>query len=913
MKKIIIGVFAFIFLLIVAIAVTPFLFKDKIVQFAKDTANENLNAKVDFGAFDLSLLSTFPNFLFEIEEVEVIGKDTFALDTLVHIDRLAFKVNLESVFNGNYEVESFEIDGLNANAIVLEDGKANWDVLISDSTQTAEPQVEEEAAEPLSFALSSYRISNTSITYDDRQGKMKAVIKNLNHEGQFSMTGDLMSVDTKTLIDALTYEMEGVAYANKVKTDVKATLELDLANSKYVFKENEFKLNELKLAIDGWVAMPGEDIEMDVKLSAVNNTFGEVLSLIPSVYKADLAGIETKGDFDLNVSAAGIMTETTYPRFNVRLSVNNGYFKYPDLPESVNNIQVELKVDNQTGNLDKTTVNLDLFHLEVAKNPIDFKFFTTNIESNPILRGEIKSKFNLAYLAKAIPSEDGEHYEGRINADVKFNGDQAMLDREAYDEFDAQGQITLMDLLYESKDLPAVFIQNMYLNFTPSKVELGNLDLKLGKSDLVAKGTIDNLMAYVFTDDTLTGRFTLNSTYFNLDEWMTEDSAAVAETASSDSVASTGAVEIPGNIDFVLSANFKKIDYDNMPIENLKGKLTLRNSAVTFEETSFNVLGGKIGIDGIYDAKIPSNARTALNLSIAEMDVPVAFKTFNTVEKMAPIAKEAKGKFSTTFRFDSRLDENMDPIYPSINGGGDLFINDLMIENNELFDKVADALKNDKYRKMRAENLKIKYQFKDGKLFVKPFDIKIGTSAAKVSGWTSFEQQMEYLFEFKIPRSEFGGEANAVLDNLAAQAGKYGAKVNLGEFVFVDLIAKGPIDNPKISIRPKGVGGGQEKSLQDQAVDKLKDEAEKLKKKAEEEAARLKQEAEERARAEADRIKKEAEAKARAEAERLQREAEAKAKAEADRIAKEAEAKAKKEAEKQAEKQAKDLLKGFGR
>ena len=31
-----------------------------LVQFVKDTANENMNAKVDFGDFDLTLFSSFP-------------------------------------------------------------------------------------------------------------------------------------------------------------------------------------------------------------------------------------------------------------------------------------------------------------------------------------------------------------------------------------------------------------------------------------------------------------------------------------------------------------------------------------------------------------------------------------------------------------------------------------------------------------------------------------------------------------------------------------------------------------------------------------------------------------------------------------------------------------------------------------
>ena len=149
-KKIVIGLVVLFVLLIGTVALIPVFFKDELVQLVKETANENLNAKVDFGDFDLSLLSSYPYFLFEIENVSVIGVDTFATDTLAHIGKLKFDVDLGSVLAGNYVVNSFEIKDLVANAIVLEDGTANWDVMPTDST-AVEDVTEDTKSAPIKF------------------------------------------------------------------------------------------------------------------------------------------------------------------------------------------------------------------------------------------------------------------------------------------------------------------------------------------------------------------------------------------------------------------------------------------------------------------------------------------------------------------------------------------------------------------------------------------------------------------------------------------------------------------------------------------------------------------------------------------------------------------------------------------
>ena len=59
MKKILKWTGISLLLIIVLIILLPFIFKDKIIQTVKDEANKSLNAKVDFGDFDISLISYF--------------------------------------------------------------------------------------------------------------------------------------------------------------------------------------------------------------------------------------------------------------------------------------------------------------------------------------------------------------------------------------------------------------------------------------------------------------------------------------------------------------------------------------------------------------------------------------------------------------------------------------------------------------------------------------------------------------------------------------------------------------------------------------------------------------------------------------------------------------------------------------
>src|SRR3989344_8147192 len=167
-------------LLIILVIAAPFLFKKQIVQFVKDTANEQLNAKVNFGEFDLTLISSFPDFTLSVDSVSVANIGDFEGDTLLYAKNLTLGLNLMSVINGDkYEIHTISIDQPRIHALVLKDGKANWDIAKPSTDSTG--IVDTTKAAPFKMGLEKFEIKNAYIVYDDASMGFYTELYNMTH------------------------------------------------------------------------------------------------------------------------------------------------------------------------------------------------------------------------------------------------------------------------------------------------------------------------------------------------------------------------------------------------------------------------------------------------------------------------------------------------------------------------------------------------------------------------------------------------------------------------------------------------------------------------------------------------------------------------------------------------------------
>ena len=916
MKKVFKALGIFIVVVLALLIALPFLFKGKIAEMIQQQMDEQLNATIELADIDLSIISTFPDFKLELNGIKVTGKGQYEGVKLADIGTIETNLDLMSVIKSDQiKIKSVGIADASFHVIVdvvEEDTLANYDIVKS-TGEELEEEVKEETEEsaPFSMTINQYYLRNINVIYDDRVGGMYAEIKNFTHEGKGDFMLDNFLLETQTNIDELTFKMEGIRYLKKANFNIKFDSEIDMVNSKYTFKENHFGINDLMLHFDGFVALPDEETTtLDLTFNTEKSTFKSVLSLVPAVYMTDFESIKTDGQFALDGMVKGDMVGDLLPAFNLDLKVNNGRFQYPDLPKSAENINIDLNLKNKGGSEDNTVVDLRKFHVELGGNPVDMKMLVKTPVSDADIDGNIKMDLDLETLVDVIPAENGEEYKGKIKADVNLKGRVSTLEAEDYENFDANGSMILEGITYNDPSLGyPVQLNKADFQFTPQAINMSELNCLLGKSDISGSGKIENYIPYIFSDDaTLAGQMAINSNLLDLDELAgseeeTETEEAESESSDSeeavetDTTATEGAVEVPGNIDFVLTSNFKKVLYDNMVMTDMIGKIVVRNEKVLMENLDMNMLGGSLNMNGYYETTNLDKPTIDFKMAIKKFDVKQTYETFNTVKEMAPIAENASGAFSTSMTLVCALDGNMEPIYETMNGGGDMQTHMVKISGSETLDKIADAVKNKDLKTLVLDDVNITYEFREGRVWVEPFDMKLGDLNANVSGSNGFDQTLDYLIKTAIPTKSFGAGASVAQGLLDQFNSQTGANASIGDEIKVDLMIGGTTDKP--TVKPMfGSGSGDAKT---QAKDELK-------KKAQEELDKMKKEAEEKARAEAEKLKKEAEAKAREEADRLKKEAEEKAKAEADRLKKEAEAKAKAEAEK-AKKEAEEDLK----
>ena len=915
--KIIGGILLVILLLLILL---PFIFQGKIAKEIQKAMDDNLNARVVIGNVDLSLISSFPSFGLEINDIQVAGKGIYEGVELAKIGSIETKLDLMSVINGDQiKINKLGISDAYFVVHVNSDTIANYDVIKTSGetgieTEVKETEVETESA--FSMAVEEYFLKNINVEYTNKPGDIYAKIENLTHTGSGDMTTDIFNFATQTNIDLVTVKSGGVKYLNQAKLDVKLDIGVDIPNSKYTFNKNHFGINDLMLKFDGFIALPDDETpELDLTFSTEKSTFKSILSLVPSVYMTDFESVKTSGDFALSGMAKGKLKGDDYPAFNLDLKVNNGRFQYPDLPKAGENINIDLKVKNPGGSDDNTIVNLKVFHIELAGNPIDLKAKVTTPVSDANIAARLMADIDLSTLNDVIPSESGEKYTGKINADITIKGRISTLEAEDYENFDAKGSMIMEGITYRDSSLDYdVVVNKMDFQFTPKSIEMTELNCQLGKTDINGSGIVSNFLPYYFNDSKLSGKLNLNSSLMDLDELagsqeesVTEDSESTTtgseeKTESDTSSAATGVEEIPSNIDFEMNTNFKKLLYDGMEITDMIGKITIRNQKLSMDNLDMKMLEGSMNMSGYYETTNPVNPTVDFNLDIHDFDIPKTFSTFNTAKKMAPMGKNALGKFSTDMKLVCTLDGNMELISESITGGGNFNTKKVRIKDSKTLTQMAGLLKNDNLKDPKIEDVNISYEFRDGRVYVKPFDIKMAGFKMNIEGSNGFDNTLDYIVKTEIPMSALG-DANKLAQGLLGEINKAaGTNVKTNETFDVTLRIGGTSDNPKIKSSLGALGGGKGND------DKL------TKEKAKEELNKMKEEAAKQAREEVDKLKKQAEDSIRIEAAKIQKQAEDSIHNEADRLMKELEKEAKKEAEKAAEdigKEAKKAIEGL--
>ncbi|NMD16527.1 MAG: hypothetical protein GYA75_06995, partial [Bacteroidales bacterium] len=350
----------------------------------------------------------------------------------------------------------------------------------------------------------------------------------------------------------------------------------------------------------------------------------------------------------------------------------------------------------------------------------------------------------------------------------------------------------------------------------------------------------------------------VSSNRLNLDEFVTSGSKSQNDKTQ------LGIIEVPKRIDFALNANLNQVVFGKLEMNDIRGEIQVKNQQAFLDNLSLKTLGGLITLKGSYNTINPTHPCMELNLKIENIDIPLTASTFVTVQKITPILENVKGLASASLSLKTDLDPNMIPDLNTLSSSGTIQTGNLKISNVAALQKLDDILKLNRFKEFETNPLSLFYLIENGKLNIKPFDLKSGNLMGTLGGNVLIaSQELDLDFIIQMPRSEFGGAANSVLEGLVKQANQKGAKIKLGETVTIHAKITGQANNPKISTN---------------LVESSKTLASDMKKQAEDEFNKKKIEIEQKAQAELEAQKQAAQARMKQEEERLRQETEQKKK-----------------------------------
>ncbi|HEX5168909.1 MAG TPA: AsmA-like C-terminal region-containing protein, partial [Cyclobacteriaceae bacterium] len=494
--------------------------------------------------------------------------------------------------------------------------------------------------------------------------------------------------------------------------------------------------------------------KMDANVVAKLN-LAELTKMFP------MEGLEMKGNYSIDLKAKGIYdsVKNIIPAIHATMSLANGYVKSNDFPLPLQDLKFHSTVKNSSGKMQDTEIVVKDFSMLM-----DGEKFSADLLLRDLVDYtwdlKVNGAMDLEKITKVFPME-GMNLAGKIKADLATKGKYSDLQAEKYDRLPTSGTASLSSFKYSAKDLPYdVAIDHSSLVFDPKKIELQNMVGTIGKSDFDVSGSVLNYLGYVFgKGETIKGIVNFNSNNLDLNQFMTESEETVVEDT-----AAYGVIPVPRDIDFILKSSIKNVRLMDYKITNATGDIIVKDGIANLNGLKFNMLGGAFVVNGTYNTHDLNHPKYDFALKIENLSIQQAASSFTLVQTYAPIAGLVKGNFSTEFKISGELLQTMMPNLATVNGAGLVKIAQAALTQSKIVSGVTSLTNLDNTDNVTLKDVLMSAQITNGRLSVKPFDVKFGDYKTAVSGSTGLDGSIDYSLKMNVPAGKVGSQVQSFIN-----------------------------------------------------------------------------------------------------------------------------------------------------
>lgn len=814
---------------IVALALVPVLFEDRIVELVRSELNERVDATIDFEDVDLTLLSTFPDLTVEVSALTISGKGKFEGIQLLSARAIRLGIDLFTlVRKDTIEIKSVTIERPTVHVVVTDDGAANYDIV----AETPEP--EKAPSGSLQFEIKHYQIDDGSILYE--QPGARLALEGLSHVGRLRVDGPVQMLSSETEVERITAKLGGIQYLKEARGKLTLDAKLQSEQKNLTMDSIQVTINELGLRGSGSIGWAGPGLMLDLKIASEQGLpIKALVSAVPNAYSADFAGMKASGSFAIEARVDGQLgpEDDDIPAFALTANVRNGTLKYPDLPVALTDVELDAKVDHPGGNLDKLVSNVSKYSIAAGQSHADGHLRVARPLSGPNVDLALDGRFDLAEIAKAYPIPDVAGLSGVVEAKVDLSSKGQRISELA-------GHITAQDVTYRAAGAPEIRIPAARVSLSPQSTRIEELRAEVGSSDVRMQGVASPLTSFLSDEQKITASASLKSKQLRVEDFLGSQQPKQGEASSPPS-----AFVLPADLKARLDFDVQTLTYGDLVLRNFQGTGRIENQKLILDGVRANALGGSMRLDGTLRTRAEAPATFDIDYSVDKASFAQAFEALRSLRAYAPIARFLDGRFSTNLRASGTLGGDLEPKLDSLDANG--FVAAVQSKLSSSFKPLRELSQAVPAipEPLDINSFKTRFAIHDGAVEVRPFTVTAKGLTMEVSGRHGLDQEMKYQVSTQVP-------IESLTSKLAAQVRGLGVDLSQTKTVGVQANLTGSIESPRVSVSVDA--GALRNAAADALSAKLAEERARALEEAQAQADRLVAEA----RKQADRIRDEA-------------------------------------------------------
>ncbi|MEX0928336.1 MAG: AsmA-like C-terminal region-containing protein, partial [Balneolales bacterium] len=310
--------------------------KSMIMPQLEETAGREIMVE----SMSLTFFRTFPNFGVLADQILVPDDQG---GTLASLEQMVIAVNIIPYLTSNeIHLSRLDLKRPEMTYIVYEDGSTNTDELLA----YLDSEEEEAAGESMAVELSHMFISNARLTYDDKQAGNLVVLGGLDAHTALRFATQLetsLSVDIRNL----TVTRQGEELVSGLQLSLETATGIDFDNEVVTMDSGSLNLSGLALTLSGTVSQwSAENLLVDLIFASESEDFEALLDLVPEAYEEQFEGVETSGSLSIAGTISGQAGAAVTPAFQFVVTVDEGYLKYPDVEDAIEQITLHIEATN---------------------------------------------------------------------------------------------------------------------------------------------------------------------------------------------------------------------------------------------------------------------------------------------------------------------------------------------------------------------------------------------------------------------------------------------------------------------------------------------------------------------------------------------------------------------------------------